>query len=68
LLGVAPVPGQACLEVAVEGARLGQGLLRGEHHLGGARRQFAAGSEEPACTSTGRPCGERGRFSGPRTR
>ena len=43
LVRVAPVAGQPALHIAVEGLGVGQVLLGGEHHLGGAGGELAAG-------------------------
>ena len=53
--------GGPALEVGVEGLAFGERLLGGEHRLGVAGREVpAVRRDDPACTSTGWPCGERG--------
>jgi hypothetical protein len=51
----------------VEGLGFLQRLMRHKDDFGRARGQLAPLVEAPACTTTGRPWGERATLSGPRT-
>ena len=67
VFGTAADLGDQGLQVGIERLRRRFLQMRGKYRLGVAAANCRPVSDEPACTNTGRPCGERGKFRGPAT-